>query len=114
MRWLERPRDKTVPSTTDYVRHAVTLLRQLGELLPPDPWSVRLVVDTNVLLDDPDVAIHAPLLGKRYMVHLMPAVLRELDDRKRAGRNPDIRDAAQKADRRLKGSRVRCTPCRAH
>ncbi|MFF2136372.1 PIN domain-containing protein [Streptomyces sp. NPDC058193] len=64
------------------------------------------MVDTNVLLDDPDVAIHAPLLGKRYMVHLMPAVLRELDDHKRAGRNPDIRDAAQKADRRLKGART--------
>ncbi|MCT6781463.1 PIN domain-containing protein [Streptomyces sp. CS7] len=109
-RWLERPRDTTVPSTTDkatdHVRHAVTTLRQLGELLPPDSWAVRLVVDTNVLLDDPDVAIYTPLLGKRYMVHLMPAVLRELDDHKRAGRNPDIRDAAQKADRRLKGLRT--------
>ncbi|PCG88017.1 hypothetical protein CIB93_00935 [Streptomyces sp. WZ.A104] len=110
LRWLERPRDTTVPSTTDkatgHVRHAVTTLRQLGELLPPDLWAVRLVVDTNVLLDDPDVAIYTPLLGKRYMVHLMPTVLRELDDHKRAGRNPDIRDAAQKADRRLKGLRT--------
>nr|WSX47625.1 hypothetical protein OG409_00715 [Streptomyces sp. NBC_00974] len=53
-RWLERPRDRTVPATiplaTDHVRAAVTTLRQLGELLPADPWAVRLVVDTNVLL----------------------------------------------------------------
>ncbi|MFF6999879.1 PIN domain-containing protein [Streptomyces sp. NPDC008313] len=109
-RWLERPRDRTVPATihqaTGRVRDAVTTLRQLGELLPPDSWAVRLVVDTNVLLDDPDVAIYTPLLGKRYMVHLMPAVLRELDDHKRAGRSPDIREAAKKADRRLKGLRT--------
>ncbi|MFD2284338.1 PIN domain-containing protein [Streptomyces lusitanus] len=64
------------------------------------------MVDTNVLLDDPDVAIYTPVLGKRYMVHVMPAVLRELDDHKRAGRNPDIREAAKKADRRLKGLRT--------
>nr|WTB28537.1 hypothetical protein OG781_02170 [Streptomyces sp. NBC_00830] len=80
-RWLERPRDRTVPATTDkatdHVRDAVTTLRQLGELLPPDPWAVRLVADTNVLLDDLDVAIYTPLLRKRYMVHLMPAVRQE-------------------------------------
>ncbi len=110
VRWLERSRDKTVPATiqkaTDRVQEAVTTLQQLADLLPADTWAMRLVIDTNVLLDDPDVTIFTPLLGKRYMVHLMPAVLRELDDHKRGGRNPDIREAAKKADRRLKGLRT--------
>ncbi|KPI33409.1 hypothetical protein OV450_6606 [Actinobacteria bacterium OV450] len=110
VRWLERPRDRTIPSSTEVaterIRDAVATLRQLGDLLPADPWAVRLVVDTNVLLDDPDVTIFTSLFGKRYMVHLMPAVLRELDDTKRAGRNPELREAAKKADRRLKGMRT--------
>ncbi|MGW2707240.1 PIN domain-containing protein [Streptomyces sp. NPDC001340] len=109
-RWLVRPRDITVPASIDKafdkVKAAVATLRKLGELLPDDTWTVRVVVDTNMLLDDPDVAIYTPLLGKRYMVHLLPVVLRELDDHKVAGRNADIRDAAKKADRRLKGLRT--------
>ncbi|MGW0647039.1 PIN domain-containing protein [Streptomyces badius] len=59
-----------------------------------------------MLLDDPDVAIYTSVLGKRYMVHLFPVVLRELDDKKLAGRTPDLRDAAKKADSRLKGLRT--------
>ncbi|MEU3787726.1 PIN domain-containing protein [Streptomyces sp900129855] len=109
-RWLVRPRDTSVPATidkaVDKVKAAVATLRKLGELLPDDAWAVRVAVDTNMLLDDPDVAIYTPLLGNRYMVHLLPVVLRELDDHKLAGRNPDIRDAAKKADRRLKGLRT--------
>jgi hypothetical protein len=46
---------------------------------------------------------HVPTLGQRYNAHLLPVVLRELDDLKRAGRTQDLRDAAQRADRRLKG-----------
>ncbi|GGR46434.1 PIN domain-containing protein [Streptomyces netropsis] len=109
-RWLERPRDTTVPASIDKaldkIRAAGATLRKLGELLPDDTWAVRVAVDTTMLIDDPDVAIYTPLLGKRYMVHLLPVVLRELDDHKLAGRNPDIRDAAKKADRRLKGLRT--------
>lgn len=109
-RWLVRPRDITVPASIDKaidkVKAATATLRKLGELLPDDTWAVRVAVDTNMLLDDPDVAIYTPLLGNRYMVHLLPVVLRELDDHKIAGRNPDIREAAKKADRRLKGLRT--------
>ncbi|WP_327411188.1 PIN domain-containing protein (plasmid) [Streptomyces sp. NBC_01281] len=109
-RWLERPRDTSIPATidraTDMVKATVTVLRQLSELLPKDAWAVRVAIDTNLLLDDPDVAIYTPLLGNRYMVHLLPVVLRELDDHKLAGRNADIREAAKKADRRLKGLRT--------
>lgn len=39
------------------------------------------------------------------MVHLLPVVLRELDDLKRAGRTEDLRESARRADRRLKGLR---------
>ncbi|MFF4324814.1 PIN domain-containing protein [Streptomyces sp. NPDC001568] len=110
LRWLERARDRGIPSTieraTERVREAMATLQELGDLLPADPWAVRLVVDTNVLLDDPDVTAFMSLLGKRYMVHVMPVVLRELDDTKRAGRNPELREAAKKADRRLKGMRT--------
>ncbi|MFC5799310.1 PIN domain-containing protein [Streptomyces formicae] len=109
-RWLERPRDKTVPATidgaVDKVKKAVAALRELGELLPADDWPVRVAVDTNMLLDDPDVAVYTSVLGRRYMVHLLPVVLRELDDKKLSGRTPDLREAAKKADRRLKGLRT--------
>lgn len=44
---------------------AVATLRKLGELLPDDTWAVRVAVDSNMLLDDPDVAIYTPLLGRR-------------------------------------------------
>ncbi|MGW1550269.1 transposase [Streptomyces sp. NPDC002346] len=57
-RWLVRPRDTTVPASIDKaidkVKAAVATLRKLGELLPDDAWAVRVAVDTNMLLDDPD------------------------------------------------------------
>ncbi|MEU2930554.1 PIN domain-containing protein [Streptomyces sp. NPDC007251] len=109
-RWLVRPRDKTVPASiqaaAEKIKEAAATLHKLGELLPGDAWPVRLAIDTNMLLDNPDVAIYTPLLGKRYMVHLFPVVLRELDDKKLAGRTQDLREAAKKADRRLKGLRT--------
>jgi predicted ribonuclease YlaK len=83
----------------------VETLRELTGLLPSDPWPVRLVVDTNALLDNPDLAAYTDQVGGRYMVHLLPVVLRELDDHKRGGRNESLREAAKKADLRLKGLR---------
>lgn len=58
-----------------------------------------------MLLDDPDLTQFTKRLGRRYLVHLLPVVLRELDDHKRAGRTPELREAAKRADRRLKGLR---------
>lgn len=81
-------------------------LRALTELLPADEFPVRLIVDTNALIDNPDLASYSGVLGKRYMAHLLPVVLRELDDLKRGGRTQDLRNAAQRADRRLKGLRT--------
>ncbi|UNM13109.1 hypothetical protein J4032_17855 [Streptomyces formicae] len=96
----------TIDGAVDKVKKAVAALRELGELLPADDWPVRVAVDTNMLLDDPDVAVYTSVLGRRYMVHLLPVVLRELDDKKLSGRTPDLREAAKKADRRLKGLRT--------
>ncbi|MFZ0158953.1 MAG: PIN domain-containing protein [Kineosporiaceae bacterium] len=109
-RWLVRPLDGSVPATIDkavgIISDGFAALRGLTELLPADPYAVRLVVDTNSLIDNPDLAAYTPLIGHRYMAHLLPVVLREIDDHKRGGRTPDLREAAKKADRRLKGLRT--------
>lgn len=109
--WTERSEmDWSIPKTLAEAQAqaagSVAQLRALVDLLPTDAWPIRLVVDSNVLLDEPNLAVHRTKLGPRYMVHLMPIVFRELDDLKRNGRNPDIREAAKKADKRLKGLRT--------
>lgn len=62
-------------------------------------------MDTNALIDDPNVAGYTDTLGPKYMVHLLPVVLGELDGLKRAGRNDVVRAGAQRAVTRLKGIR---------
>lgn len=108
--WLVRkPGEHGIPSTiaaaAAVVEADVADLCELARLLPPDEYAVRLAVDTNTLIDNPDLAVHAIALGRRYMVHLLPVVLREIDDLKRSGKTPQLREAAQRADRRLKGLR---------
>jgi rRNA-processing protein FCF1 len=109
-RWLVREPEHDVPSTVDraveMIDADVADLRALAEVLPHDEYPVRLTVDTNTLIDNPDLAVHTATIGRRYMAHLLPVVLREIDDLKRAGRTQDLRDAARRADRRLKGLRV--------
>lgn len=110
-RWLVRDDDwdSTVPSTIDKaqesIRAAATHLGNLVELLPPDDYAVRLVVDTNALIDNPDLAAYVGELGNKYVAHLMPVVLREIDELKRGGRNEVLRENAKRAERRLKGIR---------
>jgi rRNA-processing protein FCF1 len=109
-RWLVREREHGVPATmakaVQVIAADVADLRALAELLPRDEYAVRLTVDTNTLVDNPDLAAHVTTLGRRYVAHLLPVVLREIDDLKRAGRTQDLREAAQRADRRLKGLRT--------
>lgn len=111
-RWLERPDeyDHDIPRTTaeaaTKVQSAVERLKGMCALLPADDWPLRLVVDTNTLIDNPDLAVYVPTLGARYLVHVMPVVLREVDDLKRSGRTPELRAAAERANRRLKGLRT--------
>jgi hypothetical protein len=110
-RWLVRdgtgPHDipSTIAQAQDQLGMTVSDLKGLAELLPPDDFPVRLVVDTNALIDNPDLAAYRGTLGDRYVVHLLPVVLREIDDQKRAGRNEMVRQGAQAAERRLKGIR---------
>jgi rRNA-processing protein FCF1 len=109
-RWLERPgRDHSVPSTigvaTDIARKHFATLRSGTDVLEATSSATRLIVDTNTLIDDPDLTVYRPVLGDAYTVHILPVVMRELDEHKRNGRNPDIREWAKRADRRLKGLR---------
>jgi len=109
-RWLDRDEDDhSIPATIEAaqakIAEVIEDLRGLPRLLPDDDWPTRLVVDTNTLLDDPDLTIYATTLGRRYMVHVLPVVLGELDELKRAGRIAEMRDATRRADRRLKGLR---------
>jgi hypothetical protein len=103
--WNDWSVPKEIPAAVDKLRASVEQLRELTGLLPSDAWPVRLVVDTNALLDNPDLALYTGQIGNRYIAHLLPVVLRELDDHKRAGRTETLREAAKKADRRLKGLR---------
>jgi hypothetical protein len=109
-RWLDRgDGDSSLPPTIEaavaIANASVDVLAAAKGLLPADEFDTRLVVDTNVLLDDPDLAQFIAQLGNRYMAHVLPVVLREIDDHKRGGRTETLREAAKKADRRLKGLR---------
>lgn len=110
-RWLLRPDgDHGVPPTIDMatgqVHRAVEVLRSARHLLPTDPVAIRLVVDTNTLVDCPDLTVYAAQLGDDYRVHLLPTVLGEIDDLKRCGRTAELREAAKAASRRIKGLRT--------
>ena len=109
-RWLDRgQRDgsipPTIPAAVTAANASVDVLAAAKALLPTDEFANRLVVDTNVLLDNPDLAQFTLQLGNRYMAHLLPVVFREIDDLKRGGRTESLRESAKKADRRLKSLR---------
>lgn len=109
--WLVRePGSHLVPASIAQAQRQLEstfdALVQLLALLPLDDFKVRLTVDTNSLLDNPDLCAYSASLGSRYMVHLVPVVLREIDDLKRSGRNQNVRDWAKRADRRLKHLRT--------
>jgi hypothetical protein len=108
--WLDREHgDHSVPPTIPAAQTALStsieVLRSAKGLLPADEFAVRVVVDSNVLLDDPNLARFTDQLGDRYMAHIFPVVFREIDDHKRGGRTETLRESAKRADRRLKGLR---------
>ncbi|MGY2115578.1 PIN domain-containing protein [Nocardia gipuzkoensis] len=108
--WLIRKKGaRSVPATIEEAHAAITEtiadLRALIGLVPGDEYAVRVVVDTNALIDNPDLAAYRAELGSKYVAHLLPVVLREIDELKRGGRNQDLRDRAKAAERRLKGIR---------
>jgi rRNA-processing protein FCF1 len=110
-KWLTRGgKGHDVPSTITEAQQKITEtiagLRSLVDILPTDGYPVRLVVDTNALIDNPDLAAYTADLGAKYVAHLLPVVLREIDELKRSGRNEQVREGARKAEKRLKGIRT--------
>src|SRR3954451_11137017 len=73
---------------------------------PPSRDTVHLTVDTDTPIDNPDLVASTAHIGPRHMAHLLPVVLRELDDKKRAGQADNLREAPRKADLRRKGLRT--------
>lgn len=110
-RWLLRPdaNDHSIPSSINEAQQrldeTINDIHALFTLLPTDEYQTRLILDTNALIDNPNVASYTDTLGPKYMVHLLPVVLGELDDLKRGGRNEGVRTSAQRAITRLKGIR---------
>lgn len=109
--WLLRNKgSRSVPPTIAQAQRMITenisSLRELFDLLPHDEYPVRMVVDTNALMDNPHLPAYKTHIGDKYVVHLLPVVLREIDELKRAGRNEEVREAARRAERRLKGIRT--------
>ena len=108
--WLTRDgREHDIPPTIaeaqTTISKTISDLRALADLLPSDDYPTRLVVDTNALIDNPDLAAYTDELGGKYAAHLLPVVLRKIDELKRGGRNEIVRQGAQRAERRLKGIR---------
>jgi len=106
--WLLREgSDHSVPASVDaalaVLGKQAGVLRAARGLLPPDDWTVRLVPDTNALIDEPDLAAYTGVLGPAYMAHVMPVVLRELDDLKRSGRTETLRDGDVRVGAKVSG-----------
>ena len=113
LRWLERDQDDhTIPRTIDEAKRVASanfdgyraLIRLTTTSTSP---VVRLVPDTSALLDNPELGsyVHDLPVGAAVM-HLLPTVLRELDEIKDAARKTqDVRDRARSLQRRLKGLR---------
>jgi hypothetical protein len=114
-RWVERDGtfDHSIPQTIDRAKEVVAeQLAVFDELLSvaarAGDITVRFVPDTSALMRNPSVEEYgAPLAATSYVVHVVTAVLAELDDLKDRGRTPEVREKAAKVVRRLKGLRDR-------
>ncbi len=112
-KWLERERsDHSIPSTIEKAKERLRVtfdeLRTLLDLAVLGHGELLAIPDSNVLLRDPDTATYGAVVGTdSYTVVLLPAVLAELDALKDRGRTPDVREAAERAVRRIKGLRDR-------
>ena len=114
-RWVSRPEtwDHSIPRTIEQAKaRSAKEFDILDELLDlaakAGDDALRLVPDTNALIRNPDLASYARTAPRStFQVHLLPTVLRELDDLKDRGRTQDLRDQAQGVVRRLKGLRDR-------
>lgn len=115
-RWFERGHNdhsipSGVPAAKDHAREQFQEFRSVLAIACSEaagPTAVIAVPDTNALIDNPNLAAYGSRLGQpTYEVRLVPTVLAEIDELKRAGRSQELRDAAHRADRMLKGLRDR-------
>lgn len=114
-RWVARSGgfDHSIPQTIQQAKEvAATQLAAFDELISlaarRGDSTLRLLPDTNALLRNPAVEDYGAAVGATsYVVHIVTAVLAELDDLKDRGRTPDVREKAEKVVRRLKGLRDR-------
>ena len=112
-RWLERPEDYDYdipPTTTEAQRLLSDRFRALRGLVDlaagGGDGPLRLVPDTNAVIGNPDLASYSRAVATTtFDVHLVPTVLRELDQLKDRSPSPDVRQKAQDFIRRLKGLR---------
>jgi hypothetical protein len=87
----------------DAVKDVIEILSIFDQ--KPD-GEILLIPDTNSLLANCDpVAYRAIIAEDTFTFLLLPSVLGELDKLKYLHRNPDIRDKAEKAIKRIKGWR---------
>lgn len=110
--WLDRSSNRSVPSSIEKAKEIASglfdELRALIDLSTAGPTDLVAIPDTNVLLKYPAAERYASALGtQNYTVVLIPTVLSELDELKDRGRTPEVRDAASKAVKRIKGYRDR-------
>ena len=83
-------------------------LEKLIDVLDVDEnGQIILIPDTNSLLISSDPKAYESIPGlEKYTFLLLPTVLGELDKLKILHRNPDVREKAQKAIKRIKGWRI--------
>lgn len=114
-RWITRNGtfDHSIPRTIQEAKEiAGRRLAEFDDLIAlaarQGDATLRLVPDTNALLRNPAVEDYASVVdARKFMVHIVTTVLKELDDLKDRGRTPDVREKAEKVVRRLKGLRDR-------
>jgi rRNA-processing protein FCF1 len=114
-RWVVRDGgfDSSIPQTTLEAKKIAALqLASFDDLLDiailKGDQTLRLLPDTNALLRNPSAEDYVTAVGSsNYTVHVVTAVLSELDDLKDRGRTPEVREKAEKVVRRLKGLRDR-------
>lgn len=73
-RWLVRKGDdQSIPQSIEQaqriIRRTIEDLRELRNLIPEDEYAVRLVVDTNAIIDNPDLAAYTGEIGVKYVTH---------------------------------------------
>ena len=89
------------------LRKASKQFIDLLSIIATDEGETILVPDTNSIAVEPDPAKYRDIAGEAsYVFMLLPTVLGELDDLKIAHRNPDFREKARSAIRRVKGWRL--------